>query len=442
MLLIHSILRRLPALLALLAAFVANCAQEKPPKDDMSAAAQLDDVAIAGLGLLPDELLEEIIKHLLPENGLQDKPVDAIRFGSTCRHLHDLVLPLAFQVRAMLCLHCKKCADLPRELAQTLVIRDGARSTAWLADYLKLRGQHVRRLAVTMLTRGPNDAELISTCIKRCWNRNEVELRSLSAMSFDDPVFEVFSAIAHPGMQKLELTTTLARDGNSDCAAWLIRNCEHLRVLTIRDCEGDDIAPLTNAWQSLARLDTLSIHGTGPRYFASDRLSGVPPLRFLELNLLDVPLRSLRDFLELFVGTLSTCHITLAYSDSNASSHPDDDMSSVVLPLCTHLCVDAESAVALFSTVFDPATPLRTIEYKTARDNGMTEAIKSFYRRQRVETLELVRYQRHRSAPILVTEYLENRQELDQFKAWGKNVHVEVDVEDMYLKAFEFGLWP
>ncbi|KWU45279.1 hypothetical protein RHOSPDRAFT_33225 [Rhodotorula sp. JG-1b] len=355
MLLIHLILRRLLGLFALLAAFAEDCAREKPPpKYDRSAAAPLD---YAELGLLPDELIEEIIKHLLPENGLQDKPVDAIRFGSTCRHLRDLVSPLAFQ---------------------TLVIRDSARSTAWLADYLQIRGHHVRRLAVTMLSRGPNDAALISTCIKRCRNRYEVKLRSLSAKSHGDPVFAVFSAIPHPG----------------------------------------------------------------PRFFQSDRLSGVAPLRNLELNLSDVPLRSLRDFLELFAGTLSTCRITLAYSNTNALSHLDDDMPSVILPLCTHLCLDAESAAALFSSVFDPATPLRTIEYQTARDNGMTQTIKWFHRRQRVKTLELVRYQRHRSAPILVTEYIGSRRELDQFKAWGKSVHVEVDVEDMYLKAFEVGSWP
>ena len=135
MLLIHLILRRLLGLFALLAAFAEDCAREKPPpKYDRSAAAPLD---YAELGLLPDELIEEIIKHLLPENGLQDKPVDAIRFGSTCRHLRDLVSPLAFQVRVMLCLHCTKCADFSRGLAQTLVIRDSARSTAWLADYHK-----------------------------------------------------------------------------------------------------------------------------------------------------------------------------------------------------------------------------------------------------------------------------------------------------------------
>lgn len=328
------------------------------------------------------------------------------------------------------------------KLAQTLVIRDSARSTAWLADYLQIRGHHVRRLAVTMLSRGPNDAALISTCIKRCRNRNEVKVRSLSAKSHGDPVFAVFSAIPHPGMQKLELTTTRVRDGNSDCTAWLLRNCERLRVLTIWDCEGDDVALLTKAWQTLACLDSLSIHGTGSRFLESDRLSGVAPLRNLELNLSDVPLRSLRDFLELFAGTLSTCRITLAYSNTNASPHLDDDMSAVILPLCTHLCLDAESAAALFSSVFDPATPLRTIEYKTARDNGMTQTIKWFHRRQRVKTLELVRYQRHRSAPILVTKYLESRRELNQFKAWGKSEHVEVDVEDMYLKAFEVGSWP
>ena len=103
--LVHSTLRRLLALLALLAAFAEDCAREKPPpKYDTSEpeAAPLEDVPVAELGLLPDELLEEIIKHLLPESGLQDKPVDAIRFGSTCRHLHDLVLPLAFQVCGML----------------------------------------------------------------------------------------------------------------------------------------------------------------------------------------------------------------------------------------------------------------------------------------------------------------------------------------------------
>ncbi|GAA5982993.1 hypothetical protein JCM10908_006860 [Rhodotorula pacifica] len=167
------------------------------------------DITSSLLLRLPDELFEEIVKHLLPSDRFRDKPIEAVRLGSTCQHLHELVRPLAFE---------------------TLVIRERKRTNAWLADYLLKHGHLVRRLSVHMLRHYETNAALISMCVKRCPNRIDVKLDYFDLPDYN-PLFAVFSATVRPELEALDIGVAAANEETVQLAVPLLRSCGQLHKL-------------------------------------------------------------------------------------------------------------------------------------------------------------------------------------------------------------------
>ncbi|GAA5982941.1 hypothetical protein JCM10908_006841 [Rhodotorula pacifica] len=170
----------------------------------MTSAAPPDETSSLLLRL-PNELLEEIVKHLLPRNSFEQKPVEAVRLGSTCQRLHDLML----------------------------VIREHKGTNAWLADYLVEHGHLVRRLSVHLYSPDRTDGASISICVKRCPNRIDVKLGYV-VPPVDNPLFAVFSAIVRPELKALDIGVASLDTEHVQLAARILRSCGQLISLALR----------------------------------------------------------------------------------------------------------------------------------------------------------------------------------------------------------------
>ncbi|GAA5982996.1 hypothetical protein JCM10908_006861 [Rhodotorula pacifica] len=372
---------------------------------------------------LPNELLQKVTEHLLPDYCLDgesdEKPLDAIRLGAACHRLHDLVIPLAFKELGM---------------------RDREHTNSWLADCLAEYGHHVAGLSIYLPDYVTEDGALLAACVQRCANCCTVRIHG-EYCTWDD-VVAVLAPIASSSLRKLEFSLKGNDMSMAAPIASLIRRSDGLQTLVLDFYQETQAAldPLTDAWQACAGLEHLTARYTRSNFDNFEYGRGVPPLRTLSLAIYDVLMRTLVAFLKAFSETLVELELRCSSEEIRMGNELKPD-SLVLLSKCTTLTTGTlyspRDTVCILSALIDPETPISRIMYTATYDSGMMDAIKTFHAKQSVKTLRHVRFLRgHDELPVLST-YIDSQKQLKSLRVWGASNGIDVDIDDMRIPKFD-----